>query len=242
MKSAGAHAFARQTQSQSAEGNPAYFDEKFAEIMKGMATKECIDNLHATIKKQNDKIDELESRIAIMERHITLLQTNVDDNEQYNRRLCLRINGIPPVADGESETAEMCLEKVKNVFKKLDVEVPDTVIDRAHRIGKPRIVKGRKVHQVIVRFTTWRHRTLVYRARKKCPNYKIKLDLTKRRIDAIQKATSFLEEKKLGFAFADINCRMSAKIGDTFENFNSKEELLEIIRRYDDNVHFQKSM
>ena len=170
-----------------------------------------------------------------MERHITLLQNNVDDNEQYNRRLCLRINGVPPVADGERGTPEICLEKVKNLFEKLEVEVPGTVIDRAHRIGKPRIVKERKVYQVMYAFTTRRHRTLVYRATKKCPNYKIKLDLTKRRIDTIQKAMSFLEEKKLGFAFADINCRMSAKIGGTFEHFNSEEGLLEIIRRYDDN-------
>ena len=124
------------------------------------------------LRNRMTKIDELESRIAIMERHITLLQNNVDYNEQYNRRLCLKINGIPPVDDGERQTAEMWLEKVKNVFEKLEVEVPDTVIDMAHRIGKLRIVKGRKVHQVIVRFTTWRHRTLVYRARKKCPNYK----------------------------------------------------------------------
>ena len=139
------------------------------------------------------------------------------------------------MADGERE-------KVKNVCEILEVEVPDTVIDRVHRIGKPRIVKGRKVHQVIVRFTTWRHRTLEYRARKMSPNYKIKLNLTKRRNDTIQKGTSFFEEKKLGFAFADINCRMSAKIGDTFEHFNSEEELFEIIRRYDDNGHYQKPL
>ena len=85
MKAAGACTFEHQTQSQSAESNQAYF-EKFAELMKEMATKECIDNLHATKKKQNDKqndkIDELESRIAIMKRHITLLQINVDHNEQ----------------------------------------------------------------------------------------------------------------------------------------------------------------
>ena len=96
--------------------------------------------------------------------------------------------------------AEICLEKVKNVFEKLEVKVPDTVIDRAHRIDNPRILKGRKVYQVIVRFTTWRHRTLVYRARKKCSNYKIKLDLPKHSIDAIQKAMPLLEEKKVGFA------------------------------------------
>ena len=104
------------------------------------------------------------------------------------------------MADGEREMAEMCLEKVENVFEKFEVKVPDTVIDRAYRIDNPRIVKGRNVNQVIVRFTTWRHRTLVFRARKKCSNYKIKLDLTKHRINAIQKATSLLEEKKVGFA------------------------------------------
>jgi len=115
MKSAGAHMFARQTQHQSAEGNQAYFDNKFVELMKEMATKKGIDNLHATTKKQNDKIHELESRITIVERQIVLLQNIVDDNEQYNRRMHLRINGIPPMADGERETAEMCLEKVENV-------------------------------------------------------------------------------------------------------------------------------
>ena len=126
--------------------------------------------------------------------------------------------------------------------EKLEVKVPGTVIDRAHRIGKPRIIKGRKVHQVIVCFTTWRHRTLVYRARKKCPNYKIKFDLTKRRINIIQKAKSFLEEKKLGLAFADKNCQLSAKIGDKYKHFTSEEELFDIIKRYDDNGYFQKPM
>ncbi|XP_065058021.1 uncharacterized protein LOC135685857 [Rhopilema esculentum] len=234
MKSAGARAGARQNQN--AEAYQAYFDEKFAELKKEMATKKCIDHLHATIKKQNDKIEMLESKIVMMERHIAQLQNNLDDNEQYNRRLCLRINGLLPVAEGESETSEMCLEKVKNVFKEkeLEVDVPDAVIDRAHRIGSPKIVKGKKIHQVIVRFTTWRHRTLVYRARKKCPKYRIKLDLTKRRIDIIQKVTSFLKEKELGFAFADVNCRLSVKIGDVFEHFNSEEDLMDIVRRYDE--------
>eukprot|EP00795_Rhopilema_esculentum_P004267 gene4268-20464_t len=224
MKSAGARAGARQNQN--SEAYQAYFDEKFAELKKEMATKKCIDHLHAPIKKQNDKIEMLESKIVMMERHIAQLQNNLDDNEQ--------INGLPPVAEGESETSEMCLEKVKNVFKELEVDVPDAVIDRAHRIGSPRNVKGKKIHQVIVRFTTWRHRTLVYRARKKCPKYSIKLDSTKRRIDIIQKVTSFLKEKELGFAFADVNCRLSVKIGDVFEHFNSEEDLMDIVRRYDE--------
>ena len=49
MKSAGARTVARPNQN--AEGNQAYFDENFAEITKEKGTKECIYDLHVTIKK-----------------------------------------------------------------------------------------------------------------------------------------------------------------------------------------------
>ncbi len=146
-----------------------YFDAKFAELQRAMATKECIQTLHDTIKSQNERIEILESKMTLMEKYITYLEKGVDDQEQYNRRLCLRIDGI---ATEERESGEKCLAKVKAVFAKLDVDVPDNVIDRAHRIGSPKVVKGKKVHTMIVRFTTWRHRTAVYRARKNCSSYK----------------------------------------------------------------------
>ena len=222
------------TKTRNLEAYQAYLDEKFSELKDSMATKECIEKLHTTIKDQNEKIQILESRIAIIERHISLLQNNVDENEQYSRRLCLRINGIPPVPEGQNESSESCLEKVKNVFNELGVDVPDVVIDRAHRIGRPRIVQGKRVHQVIVRFTTWRHRTLVYRARKNCAKYKVKLDLTKKKVDTIEKISEFLTRKKLGFAFADVNCRLCVKIGEEFHHINSEDDLHDIIREYDE--------
>ncbi len=128
----------------------------------------------------------------------------------------------------------MCLENVMEVFKKLEVDVPDVVIDRAHRIDRPRIIRGKKFHQLFVPFTTWRHRTMVYRARKKLP--KLKLDVTNRRIDLINKTSALLEEKKLGFAFADINCRLSMKIAGSFEYFENERDLVEIIRKYEEEV------
>ena len=177
------------------EAYQAYFDEKFSEIKEIMATKDCIEKLHNTFKDQNEKIQILESKIAIMERHISVLQNNTDENEQYSRRLCLRINGSPPVPEGDNESSESCLEKVKNVFNDLGVDIPDVVIDRAHRIGRPRSVKVKRVHQVIVRFTTWRHRTLVYRARKNCAMYKIKLDLTKKKVETSERISQLRKRK-----------------------------------------------
>ena len=199
-----------------------------------MATKNCVEKLHTTIKDQNEQIQILKSRIAIMERHISVLQNNVDENEQYSRKLFLRINGIPPVPEGKNESSESCLEKVKNVFSELGVDIPDVVIDRAHRISRPRIVQGKRVHQVIVRFTTWRHRTLVYRARKNCAKYKIKLDLTKKKVETIEKISEFLTRKKLGFAFADVNCRLCVKTGEEFHHIYSEDDMHDIMREYDE--------
>ncbi len=158
-----------------------YFDKRFDEIQAKMATKDCIKELHETIVKQNSKIDALEAKVAMLESYIAHMENGIDEQEQYNRRLCLRIDGIATPRQGQIETGEQCLKKVKSVFKELKVNIPDEVIDRAHRIGKPKVKNGIDIHTMIVRFTTWRHRTAVYGARKTSSKYKVRLDLTKKR-------------------------------------------------------------
>ena len=125
----------------------------------------------------------------------------------------------------KEKTGEQCLKKVKAVFNELKVNIPDEVLDRAHRIGQAKVVAGKRVRQMIVRFTTWRHRTAVYRARKASNQYKVRLDLTRTRLDTIIKTTHRIQEKGLeGFTFADVNCRLCAKIGDGFHYFNDMDD------------------
>ena len=38
-----------------------------------------------------------------------------------------------------------------------------------------------------------------------------------------------LEEKNIGFVFADVNCRLCAKIGDNFHYFDGEKDLMEIL-------------
>ena len=49
-----------------------------------------------------------------------------------------------------------------------DIEVPEDIIDRAHRIGRvyEGKVSGEKRQDVIVRFLNFRYRTVVYKKRK----------------------------------------------------------------------------
>ena len=55
------------------EGYQAYFGEKFSEIKDIMVKMDYIEKLHTTIKGQSEKIHILESRIPVMERHISVL-------------------------------------------------------------------------------------------------------------------------------------------------------------------------
>ena len=118
------------------------------------------------------------------------------------------------------------------ICKDSGVEIPDTVIDRAHRIGVPYVDKTTKksCKSVIVRFSTFRHRTIVYRAKKnmKCP-VRVKIDLTKKRHNLLVSANKYVSNiDSVKFCYADINCRLKIKwedesINDTF--FYSLTEL-----------------
>ena len=153
------------------------------------------------IEEKNKRIEILESPVAIMENTINRLADNIDSNEQYSRRTSLRVLNIPlpsmeeddGVDEIEEETADICLEKVRDVIREAGVSIPDQCIDRCHRIGK--IIEEKDddgnvtstKQAMIVKFTTWRHRTILYRARKKLSNKKIFLDLTKKRFQLLQK-------------------------------------------------------
>ena len=69
-----------------------------------------------------------------------------------------------------------------NVIKESEAENPESVLDRAHRIGPTYTDNdtGKKMQSIIVRFTTFRQRTLFYTNRKKIKyGAQSRLDLTK---------------------------------------------------------------
>lgn len=199
--------------------------EKLAEVTENMATNENVNNLLKLINEQKQKIEKMEDKIAVMESHIAHLSKLQENADQYQRRLCLRINGVD-LPDGEvKETANECLGKVKQVFNELNVDIPDEVIDRAHRIGKSVMWNGKKAQQMIVRFTTWRHRTIVYQARKNSNKYRIKMDLTKERVGLLRRANEVLNSNQNSFAFCNYNCQPCWFNNGRYIYFNDLNEL-----------------
>ena len=215
----------------------------------------AISKLESRFREQDDKITELTERVAALELEVTKVRAyerRIDDAEQYSRRLCLRIDNVPV---DDKETSEECLNKVMHVIDNMDVDISREMIDRAHRIGKKFVrektedsdnsevtdnedrevpgMSSTRYQQIIVRFTSWRVRTLVYRKRKSARNkVKIKLDLTKRRLNLIKFARrESKEHDKVDFVFADVNCNiyLKSKRGE-YISFQSTDEFEAILQ------------
>ena len=85
-----------------------------------------------------------------MSDHYNTLQDDYDNLEQYSRRNCLRIHGVPEI-QGENTDNEAV-----NIFKnKLQVNIKSEHLDRSHRLGKYRLAgqANSRPRPIIVKFT-----------------------------------------------------------------------------------------
>ena len=122
----------------------------------------------------------LQEHVKNYQKQVNELKDSQDELEQYGRRLCIRIDGVPMA---ENETSNDVLQNVKSFIEESSSEIQDVAIDRVHRIGKAYTDKtsGVKCKSIIVRFTTFRHRTMFYYSKKNLKrNVKVKLDLPKK--------------------------------------------------------------
>ena len=83
----------------------------------------------------------------------------------------MRIKGKPR-GRKERERSNEVLKQVRRLFEEAEVTILDAVLDRAHRVSKSN-------DDVIVRFTTFCHRTLLYRKRKTLKDKSVHLDFDK---------------------------------------------------------------
>ena len=128
--------------------------------------------------------------------------------------MCLRIEGIKVPKNARDEIEEDVMMAVKVAISEAGINIPDDATDRAHRVGKGRIVAGERKRQVIVRFTSFKYRTTVYKKRKEVRRLRVYLDLTRNRKKVLDEINQYLAEKQMRncYAFADVNCRLRVKL------------------------------
>lgn len=95
--------------------------------------------------------------ITALHKQVKQLETRLDDMEQYSRRNCLKLRGIP---EEENECTDDHVIHACNDL--LGVMVTRDDISRSHRVGP----KNKKYpRDIIVRFISYRTRAAVYQAR-----------------------------------------------------------------------------
>lgn len=168
----------------------------FAELMKPLKAELCETQKQLTI--QIDKNNKLESDVKE-------LKIALDEQEQYSRRSCLRINGLIGDEGTPNENVE---RKLLMLAESHNIQVQPADIDTAHRVGKPNPGYTRPV---IVKFSNSKARQRVLAARKTLDNIYINEDLTRYRQSLHYHARMLVKNKKLErtwVAGAKIFCRL----------------------------------
>ena len=95
--------------------------------------------LRSKLKIQPERINQLENDKSLLQKQVLeLKKENIknrvasEENKQYGRRLCLRIDGI---LTEKRESSENVLHKVTEMWSEAGVEIPIEVADRANRTG-----------------------------------------------------------------------------------------------------------
>ena len=79
--------------------------------------------------------------------------------EQYSRKNCLLIHGIPE--NKNKNTDVLAMEVIET---KMDIKITDNDIDRTHRIGKP--IKNGTTKPVIIKFVRYNDRKKIFSSKK----------------------------------------------------------------------------
>ena len=205
----------------------SFHDEIYAAFNETLSKQsQEIETLNNKLAMADNKVSVLNDKLAVYGNTITNIKAEQNKAEQYSRRQSLRIYDVPMQ---RNETANDCLAIVKKLITDEELDIPESVIDRAHRIGR----KGKKPPAIIVKCTTWRHRTLMYRHREtinKNHKWRVSLDLTRANISILEDVRRAVERDKVEevtFVACDVNCQPFMCTTDKkLIRFSSVEEAL----------------
>ena len=199
-------------------------NKKIDELLKEIKVRDDrIEAFETQVKTLQSRVEALESIVSVQSNTIKLLDRKCDDNEQYSRRMSLRITNIP-VEPGEN--GSKCVEMAINTMNKIEgVQLQLSDIDRAHRVGASR--ENQTPRQMIVKFKDWNTRANVYKKRRSLNDNKVFVDLTRRRFSLKKAAIDKVKDldDMVDYVFSDLNCRLCVKLNNgEFKYFNSEDE------------------
>ena len=145
-------------------------DPRFQEIIDRLDKQDgALFDLQTKVEKLEHGLSNLQNKHQRSEERIQKLESSLNDQEQYSRRNCVRVFGVPE-RDNENTNQIVC----DIATNQLGVSLAMADIDRSHRVGRRSEPKGgsasatsMKPRPIIVKLTSYQHRQNLLRNRRK---------------------------------------------------------------------------
>lgn len=124
------------------------------------------DSISMDISTTQNEIKELRDKINTLHTQNEKFGKQLDDQDQYSRRNCLLLHGVPETPR-EYNTTPITVSSINNHMKG-KVNINAAHIDRSHRLGRPKISEDGKPkpRPIIIKFVSYTQREAIYRAKK----------------------------------------------------------------------------
>ena len=100
-------------------------------------------------------IKDLKEEVTYLRGKVDYITAEMDRQEQYSRRNCLLIHGLP-----ESKNESTDLLAMEAIETQMNIKITDNDIDRTHRIRKPK--NNGKPRPVIIKFVRYNDRKKIF--------------------------------------------------------------------------------
>ena len=143
----------------------ASFQPQLAEIVQESFRSQVTDLINSIVQGVlaglQTKVGVLETENAALKNKVDKLEASLESAEQYSRRNCLKISGVPENIDKSTD------EYVCELARAIDVDIRVEDIDRSHRLGRPSSAaeQSGRPRDIIVKFVSYRARAKFYKAR-----------------------------------------------------------------------------
>ena len=181
----------------------------------------ALEGLTSTVNSLQSTVEDLQKDNTSLTERVETLEKKVDAAEQYSRRNCLRLSGVP---ENPSENTDVY---IIDMARAIDAEVTLDEIERSHRVGP---VRPGRCRDIIVKFTSYRVRRKIFgeRVKTKVRGYEgvfINEDLTKPRNELLLKARKMAKSNLLKSAWSSDGTILVRDLFDTKHRILTKEDL-----------------
>jgi len=143
------------------------FDSKLEPLYERFnSIEDCVKSYKVEIKLLQKKVLVSDEKIASLERELENLRKRQIGSESQSRRNNLKLYGIP------ESRGEIIEEKLDKFFYDSGLRVDSYILDRAHRLGPFRASQNQP-RPIIMRFTRFRDRELVWQKANKRPSQNV---------------------------------------------------------------------